>query len=91
MDTNTTASTYEPGPGGSYPPAANMLQYIRQGVLCAGDTTLDYADDKTFALDGSVTRYGFTGANSTHQCRDWDTIRAFAENHRSNEMTGIAR
>ena len=70
---------------------AYKTKYIRQAVLCAGDTTLDYADDRTTALNGTVTRYGYTGANSTHQCRDWDVIKAFAEGHRSSDMTGIAR
>lgn len=68
---------------------ANHKKYIRQAVLCAGDTTMDYADDQTIGQDGQVTRYGFTGANSTHQCRDWDAIKAFAEQHKSEDRTGI--
>ncbi|KAK3386735.1 hypothetical protein B0H63DRAFT_468298 [Podospora didyma] len=67
----------------------HCLDYIRQSVLCAGDTTLDYADERTVGPDGQVTRYGFTGANSTHQCRDWDAIKSFVEEHRSGERTGI--
>ncbi len=50
---------------------------------------MDYADDQTAAPDGRVVRYGFTGANSTHQCRDWDAIKAFAEKHTSGDSTGI--
>ncbi len=65
------------------------IQYIRQAILCAGDTTLDYADDQTAGLDGKVVRYGFTGANSTHQCRDWNAIKTFAEEHKSGDRTGI--
>ncbi|KAK1766578.1 hypothetical protein QBC33DRAFT_611770 [Phialemonium atrogriseum] len=67
----------------------HCLDYIRQAVMCAGDTTMDYADDRVFGQDGKVTRYGFTGANSTHQCRDWDAIKAFAEQHKSGNRTGI--
>jgi hypothetical protein len=50
---------------------------------------LDYADDKIIAEDGRVMRYGFTGSNSTHQCRSWDAIRAFAEGNRSGDKKGI--
>jgi hypothetical protein len=69
--------------------SANFYKYVRQAVLCAGDTTLDYADDQTVGPDGKVVRYGFTGANSTHQCRDWNAIKVFAEQHKSGERTGI--
>jgi len=64
-------------------------QYIRQAIICAGDTTMDYADDQSIGPDGKVIRYGFTGANSTHQCRDWDAIKDFAERHKSGDMSGI--
>ncbi|CAI4219554.1 unnamed protein product [Parascedosporium putredinis] len=65
------------------------LLYVRQAIICAGDTTLDFADDLTFGPDGNVTRYGFTGARSVHQCRDWDAIKAFAEKHKSGDRKGI--
>ena len=64
-------------------------QYVRQAIICSGDTTLDFADDLTFGPDGNVTRYGFTGARSVHQCRDWDAIKAFAEKHKSGDRKGI--
>ncbi|KAK4448437.1 hypothetical protein QBC34DRAFT_407430 [Podospora aff. communis PSN243] len=67
----------------------HCLDYIRQAILCSGDTTLDYANDRVFGQDGKVTRYGFTGSNSTHQCRDWDFIRDFAGKHKSGDTTGI--
>lgn len=50
---------------------------------------MDYADDRSTGPDGTVIRYGFTGANSTHQCRDWDVIKDFAESHKSGDMSGI--
>ena len=62
---------------------------MRQAILCSGDITLDYADDRVIGQDGQVTRYGFTGSNSTHQCHDWDLIREFAEQHKSGNRTGI--
>ncbi|KAK5653729.1 hypothetical protein OQA88_7885 [Cercophora sp. LCS_1] len=67
----------------------HCLDYVRQAILCAGDTTLDYADDRVVDSDGKVTRYGFTGANSTHQCRDWDIIKKFTEEHKAGDRSGI--
>jgi len=61
---------------------------VRQGVMCAGDTTLDHAE---IIIDenGSDHKSGFTGANATHQCRDWDAIRTFLIEHRAGNKTGI--
>jgi hypothetical protein len=61
---------------------------VRQAVLCAGDTTLDHAAVTKYA-DGTERRLGFTGANSTHQCRSWDVIKALLVANRSSEKTGI--
>lgn len=68
-----------------------MLVTVRQSILCAGDTTLDYADDIVRDPDGTERRLGFTGANSTHICRSWDAIKAFAIENRSGDKIGIAR
>ncbi|KAG0646703.1 Oxidase ustYa [Hyphodiscus hymeniophilus] len=66
----------------------HCLDYIRQAILCAGDTTLDHAVITKHA-DGGERRLGFTGANSTHQCRDWGVIKAFLIANRSGNKTGI--
>ncbi|KAH7350825.1 hypothetical protein BKA65DRAFT_535923 [Rhexocercosporidium sp. MPI-PUGE-AT-0058] len=66
----------------------HCIDYIRQSLLCAGDTTLDYAEIRR-GSDGVERRRGFTGANSTHQCRDWDSIRAWAIENRSSDKAGI--
>jgi len=66
----------------------HCLDYIRQAVLCAGDTTLDHAAIIKDA-DGSERRSDFTGANSTHQCRDWEAIKSFLIDRRSGDKTGI--
>lgn len=63
-------------------------EVVRQAVLCAGDTTLDHAAVIKDA-DGSERRSGFTGANSTHQCRDWEAIKIFLIENRSGNKTGI--
>lgn len=34
-------------------------------------------------------KYGFTGANATHRCRDWDTIRESLVKNRLDNKTGI--
>jgi len=60
----------------------HCLDYIRQAILCAGDTTLDHAE-------GSDRKSGFSGAGATHQCRDWEAIKAFAVEMREGNMTGI--
>lgn len=56
--------------------------------MCAGDTTLDYAE-LVVGADGVGRRLGFMGTNSTHQCRDWDAIRAWAVENRSGDKVGI--
>lgn len=53
--------------------------------MCAGDMTLDFAEAHA---DG--TRRGFTGANSTHTCRDWDRIVEWAVENREGDKMGIA-
>lgn len=61
---------------------------VRQAILCAGDTTLDHADIMIDA-SGSDKKSGFSGTNSTHQCRDWDAIQAFLVENRAGNNTGI--
>lgn len=63
----------------------HCLDYLRQAVMCNGDTTLDYAE-----LHDDGTRRGFSGANSTHQCRSWDAIVGWAVENRAGDKKGIA-
>lgn len=63
----------------------HCIDYLRQAIMCSGDTTLDYAE-----LHDDGTRRGFSGANSTHQCRDWDTIVGWAVENRAGDKKGIA-
>ena len=65
-----------------------MPREVRQGILCAGDTTLDHAKF-TYDEDGTVLGGVFTGAGSIHQCRDWDAIKSFLVDHRSSDKKGI--
>ncbi|PMD25339.1 hypothetical protein NA56DRAFT_432288 [Hyaloscypha hepaticicola] len=66
----------------------HCLDYRRQAVLCAGDTTLDYAGI-VIGDDGSQRRLGFSGEGSTHQCRDWGAISSWAVENRSGEKKSI--
>lgn len=57
--------------------AEHCISYLRQMILCAGDTTLEPAYS-AFTKDGLPTRAA-SGIGVTHQCRDWVQIRHFAE------------
>jgi hypothetical protein len=93
-------STFPHPPLFSSSPLSNLYTYlhhesatvdeniVRQAVLCAGDTTLDYAGI-VIGDDGSQRRLGFSGEGSTHQCRDWDAISSWAVKNRSGDKTGI--
>lgn len=58
---------------------------LEQGVMCAGDTSLEKAID----LNGT-RKPGFNGWGISHKCRDWRTIYQFAQRHRASDDTGIA-
>ena len=62
---------------------------VRQSLLCASDTTLDFADDIARDANGIERHVGFTGANSTHTCRDWGSIVQFVVENRGGDKTGI--
>ncbi|KAH8685892.1 hypothetical protein BGZ60DRAFT_103371 [Tricladium varicosporioides] len=66
----------------------HCIDYIRQAILCAGDTTLDHAEIE-YTLDGKEQKYGFSGANATHVCRDWDAIKKVLIEKRLDNKTGI--
>ena len=50
--------------------ARHCFDFLRQAVMCAGDTAIEYEDP---------TRNGITGVGSTHQCVDYDRIFAWSE------------
>ncbi|KAK7708892.1 hypothetical protein SLS64_006372 [Diaporthe eres] len=63
----------------------HCIDYIRQSIMCSADTTLDFAE-----LQPDGRRKGFSGANSTHQCTDWDALTAWAVENRAGDKAGIA-
>ncbi len=62
----------------------HCFDYIRQTIMCHGDTTLE----KAKTVDGKLMR-AVDGWGVTHECRDYDTIYAYAAAHRSRNITGI--
>lgn len=62
----------------------HCFDYIRQAIMCNGDTTLE----RPRVVDGNVVR-GVDGWGVTHECRDYGAIYSFAEEHRSSNLSGI--
>lgn len=63
----------------------HCIDYIRQSIMCNGDTTLEKA---MTGEDGNIVR-GVDGWGVGHECRSFDTIYAFAAGRRSRNITGI--
>lgn len=62
----------------------HCFDYIRQAIMCNGDTTLE----RMRKVDGKLVR-GVDGWGVEHECRDFDAIYAYAAAHRSRNITGI--
>lgn len=62
----------------------HCFDYIRQSIMCCGDTTLE----KARTVGGELAR-GVDGWGVGHECRDYDAIYRYAAEHRSNNATGI--
>ncbi|OAA36146.1 hypothetical protein BBO_08318 [Beauveria brongniartii RCEF 3172] len=63
--------------------AAHMrhcFDYLRQGLMCASDTSLEPVDPKL----GGVTGWG-----SERLCRDYQQVVAWAEDHRVSNLRGF--
>lgn len=55
---------------------------VRQGILCASDTTIEWGLPN---LDQHGKQHGpfvVSGEGSVHQCRDWNSVKGFLEAHR---------
>lgn len=63
---------------------AHCFDYLRQGVMCAGDVSLEPVEENE-ELD---VRSG-DGWGVTHQCRNYQRILDFAEKHRYLNATDI--
>ncbi|CAK7224651.1 hypothetical protein SBRCBS47491_005622 [Sporothrix bragantina] len=67
----------------------HCFDYLRQALLCHGDTTLEKARVVVDQQGNPHTVRGVDGWGVTHECRDVDSIYAFADAHRSRNDTGI--
>lgn len=57
----------------------NCLNYIRQSLMCFADTALEGLDPYAEA----ESRIGTLGIGTTHVCRNYQTIKKFADVNRS--------
>ncbi|KIH89330.1 hypothetical protein SPBR_07610 [Sporothrix brasiliensis 5110] len=67
----------------------HCFDYLRQTLLCHGDTTLEGARRVRTATGHETTVRGVDGWGVVHACRDRERIYAFADAHRSRNDTGI--
>ncbi|KAE8149709.1 hypothetical protein BDV25DRAFT_140557 [Aspergillus avenaceus] len=65
----------------------HCVDYLRQAIMCASDSSLELATE--LHTDGKVLK-SVDGWNTTHQCRDWDSLYNFASEYRLGEYEGIA-
>jgi len=62
----------------------HCFDYLRQAIMCSGDTTLEKV------VDFSGLKLPMTdGWGSQHECRDYDAIYAFAAEHRITNSTEL--
>jgi hypothetical protein len=63
----------------------HCFDYIRQGLMCSADTTLEFAK-----MDEHGQRIrNVDGWGAEHQCRDWDAILKWSEDHRTDNSKAI--
>ncbi|KAI9755517.1 MAG: hypothetical protein M4579_004243 [Chaenotheca gracillima] len=63
----------------------HCLDYLRQTLMCHGDTTIEFPH---VSGTGENVTANVNGYGVTHQCKDWDAIIAFAEGKRATNSTG---
>ncbi|KAF2399358.1 hypothetical protein EJ06DRAFT_478226 [Trichodelitschia bisporula] len=62
----------------------HCFDYLRQAVMCSGDTALE----KAMVVDGERRRE-VLGWGVEHECRDYEAIFKFARERRSRDSFGI--
>lgn len=63
----------------------HCFDYIRQGLMCAGDMTLEKAKVNA---DGVRIR-DVNGWGVEHECKNWDDVMRWSEKHRSDDSEAI--
>ncbi|KAF4836122.1 Oxidase ustYa [Colletotrichum siamense] len=59
---------------------SHCWDYLRQSIMCSGDTTLEWLPPKGV---------GSTGWGYQHTCRDYEALYIYAEQHRSSDKKVI--
>ncbi len=54
----------------------HCFRYLRQSILCCGDTALEGQDPDNHVLPAT------DGTGAVHVCKDYDAIRSWADEHR---------
>jgi len=54
--------------------------------MCAADITLENLQE---SKDGHASLASVDGWGTTHQCRDYDAVKQWAEDHRASDDGGI--
>ncbi|KAH8807288.1 hypothetical protein F5884DRAFT_880186 [Xylogone sp. PMI_703] len=67
----------------SIPHMTHCLNNLRQGILCASDPTLTFAQPKL--LEDGTYEGKYQGIGAVHQCRNWEATREFLVEHRAKE------
>ena len=62
----------------------HCAELLRQALKCAADPALDPA----VPVAASPTGIGTSGWNGTHVCRDFDSLFAWTDAHRTNDRIG---
>jgi hypothetical protein len=73
LDGDTTSPDYVPDGHGLWH-IKHCFNYIRHALQCAGDTTIELPT----MFNGQKI---FIGWNTTHQCRNYETVWEYALNH----------
>lgn len=67
---------------GSHRHIDHCFRYLRQSILCCGDTALEGQDPNTSAK-------GTDGTGAVHLCKDYDELRTWTESKRVTDAHTI--
>ncbi|KAI5361667.1 Putative mycotoxin biosynthesis protein UstYa [Septoria linicola] len=59
----------------------HCFDYLRQAIMCYGDTALEGADPYSIAEGRDKVTIGTSGIGTTHMCKNYDDIKSYAEEH----------
>ena len=62
----------------------HCFDFLRQAIMCAGDTTLE-----TLRVSEGDTKLSVNGWGIEHRCRSYQTIYEWTEKHRASSAGGI--